>query len=381
MLDYKTVLNFSPPDVARKEVYTENDILTGNLSKKDKTQMIIDKILANNNISANCINVIDNRSSSVYEYKLNGYSVKFSKIKNLTDTLKMYLSTDSLMIEQSKKVAGFSISIGKANKKILTLGDCYDSNCQKTIVPIGKDIYNKTIKTDLTQLPHLMICGTTGSGKSVCIHGLISSLLINNNPEDVQLILIDPKQVEFAPYGALCNYCQQGIISRINIASSLLSQLCMLMDRRYLDFQNKGVLDINSFNIKNARSYKYYRIFVFIDELADLMLLNKREIETPLCRLAQMGRAAGIHLVLATQRPSREIITGLLKVNIPAKICFKVPSAVNSRIVLDQNGAEELNGGGDGLWFDGKSTNLVRFQSPYISPEEIQKIVNQAKTK
>ena len=378
-LDYKKLLNFSKIEPIVKENYTEKDILSGKLSEKDKTQMIINKILENNGISAICKNIISNRSSSVYEFQLNGYSVKFQKIKNLTDTFKMYLHTENVIVEQAKTFSGFSISIGNKHKSILTLGDCYHDKFSRTCVPIGVDIYNQTIETDLATLPHLMICGSTGSGKSVCLNDLICSLLINNKPEEVQFILIDPKQVEFAPYRQLQNYCQQGVISEVNIASNLLSQLCSLMDRRYIDFQNKGVLDINSFNVKNSRYYKYYRIFVFIDELADLMFLQRKEVETPLCRLAQMGRAAGIHLVLATQRPSREIITGILKVNIPAKICFKVPSTVNSRIVLDQNGAESLSGNGDGLWLNGKTTTPIRFQSPYISTTEIQRIVEEAK--
>ena len=194
-LNYKELLKFSTTEPIVKENYTEADILSGNLSEKDKTRMIINKILENNGISANCKNIINSRNSSVYEYQLNGYSVKFQKIKNLTDTFKMYLHTENLIVEQAKEFSGFSISVGNKNKTILTLGDCYNSKFSNTSVPIGIDIYSKTIEADLAKLPHLMICGSTGSGKSVCINDVICSLLINNKPEQVQLILIDPKQV------------------------------------------------------------------------------------------------------------------------------------------------------------------------------------------
>ena len=378
-MDYKNILKTTQINSNPIYEYSELDILSGsNLSEQDNIKMILDRIIQSNGISATCKDIIENRSSIVYEYEITNFTTKFNKIKNLESIIKMHLHTDSVIIDFSKIINGFSISITKEDKTIVTLGDVYNSSISNLQCPIGMDIYNNPLIIDIAKLPHLMICGSTGSGKSVCMNSIISSLIINNPSCGLKFIMIDPKQVELSPYESLTNYIPYGIISDINFASTILYNLCQVMDNRYKIISQQICKNIDEYNIKNPTN-KFFRIIIFIDELADLMIRNKKEVEPYLCRLAQMGRACGIHLVIATQRPSREVVTGILKVNIPAKICFKVPSIVNSRVVLDQKGADQLSGNGDGLFLNGKSTEPIRFQGSYISSEEIYELVNQAK--
>lgn len=378
-MQYTDVLKVTHIENTPIETYSELDILSGkNLSKKDNVKMILDRIIQSNGISATCQNIIENRSSIVYEYEIANFTTKFTKIKGLESIIKMHLHTDSVIIDYSKTINGFSISIAKEDKTIVTLGDVYNSSITGFQCPIGIDIYNNPLIVDITKLPHLMICGSTGSGKSVCMNSIISSLIINNDSCGLKFIMIDPKQVELNPYEPLTDYIPYGIISDINFASTVLYNICQVMDNRYRTISQINCKNIEEYNLQNPTK-KFFRIIIFIDELADLMIRNKKEVEPYLCRLAQMGRACGIHLIIATQRPSREVVTGLLKVNIPAKICFKVPSAINSKIVLDQKGAEELSGNGDGLFINGKSTEPIRFQGCYISTEEINAIVNELK--
>ena len=191
----------------------------------------------------------------------------------------MYLKTDSVTINYAKETTGFEINIAKQDKSIVTLGDCYKNgkNINKTNVPIGYDLYNNPLLIDIAKLPHLMICGSTGSGKSVCMNTIICSLLLNYTQEPIKFIMIDPKQVEFSLYAPLKNYVPYGIISDINQASTLLYNLCCVMDNRYKMISQIGCKNIDEFNIKN--SAKFYQIIVCIDELADLMIRNKKEVE------------------------------------------------------------------------------------------------------
>ncbi len=322
-----------------------------------------------------------------------GYAEKLSR-----ECIKLWVESYGVQIENKKQPndtcpeCGSRVSDNVAfcphcgwkttdNHKRIKFENCYSYNIKGTTIPIGKDSYNNTVVKNFAQLPHLFICGSEGKDIKEFLDVILSSLIMNNNPEHVQLILIDTKQVDFHPYGLLKNYCQLGVISEANVAINCLSQLCYLMYRRYTDFQNKGVLDIDSFNVKNAGYYKYYRVFIIIDELADLIFLNRREVENSLCRLAQMGRSAGIHLVLATQRPTKDVLTDLLIENIPARLCFKVDSNMTSRIVLNQNGAENLSGDGDGVWMDDVRGDVERVQTPYITSEEVQKIILNARNK
>ena len=379
-MNWQTILKCTNTKNNISHEYNELDLMSGNnISEEDQIKMTLDRILQSNGINTTCSQIIDTRSCLVFIYQISDYSINFGKIKRLEPTIKMYLKTDSVTINYAKETTGFEISIAKQDKSIVTLGDCYKNgkNINKTNVPIGYDLYNNPLIIDIAKLPHLMICGSTGSGKSVCMNTIICSLLLNYTKEQIKFIMIDPKQVELSLYAPLKNYIPYGIISDINQASTLLYNLCCVMDNRYKMISQIGCKNIDEFNIKNFS--KFYQIIVCIDELADLMIRNKKEVEPYICRLAQMGRACGIHLILSTQRPSREVVTGLLKVNIPAKICFKVPSKVNSRIVLDQIGAENLSGNGDGLFLNGKTTEPIRFQGCYISTEEINAIVNELK--
>jgi S-DNA-T family DNA segregation ATPase FtsK/SpoIIIE len=228
------------------------------------------------------------------------------------------------------------------------------------------------VLADVATMPHMLVAGTTGSGKSVFMHQLIVSLLIKHKPHELQLYLVDMKMVEFSAYSSLRN-CN--VVSDTQGAVDLLARLCDEMDGRYQTLSRYGCRDIDSYNSSHANKPMSH-IVVFIDELADLILTSKKAVELSIVRLAQKARACGIHLIIATQRPDRNVVTGLIKANIPTKACFKVSSCVNSRVVLDRGGAEKLVGRGDMLYLGEGMTDPIHVQSGYISEKEIKNIVS-----
>lgn len=357
------------------------------LTEQDKeNQEIIERVLLNKDISCECKNIFKNICSTLYEFELYNFDISFEKIKRLEKTFQMFLHSDAVTIEFSKNYSGFAVNVPNKKRDIITLGDVFQkvnieplspTNLTNMNCPIGIDNYNNPVQIDIANLPHLLICGSTGSGKSVCLNNIITSLLLTNESAAVKFIMIDPKQVELAPYDELTNFLSVPVITNTYKAATVLWNLCRRMDQIYARIKNAGCKNIEEFNKKS--NIKLQRMVVVIDELADLMIRHKKEVEPSIIRLAQMGRACGIHLILSTQRPSREVVTGLIKVNIPAKICFKVTSAVNSRVVLENSGAEKLLGNGDGLFLDGKSNELLHFQGSMITTEEIEKVVEAAK--
>jgi S-DNA-T family DNA segregation ATPase FtsK/SpoIIIE len=244
-------------------------------------------------------------------------------------------------------------------------------------VGLGRDVSGAPIVVDLAKLPHLLVAGTTGSGKSVCLNAFITCLVFNNTPEQLQLVMIDPKKVELIRFNGLPH-----LIGRVEVeadrAVGVLRWLTAEMDRRYEIFAQVGARNLNGYNQKVGRlkdGKKFPHIVVFIDELADLMHTYPGDVERTLCRLAQMARATGIHLVVATQRPSTDVITGLIKANFPARLSFAVASGVDSRVILDMVGAEHLLGKGDMLFLAPDASGPVRIQGVFLSDSEIERVV------
>ena len=363
----------NPKDILNVSNQSDND----NEDIKQHQLQIINRVLLNHNISCECNNIIDAANVFLYDFEIFNFGISFNKIKALEKSLQMFLQSNDITINFSQANVGFTISVPKQKRQLITTGDCLinmQSHFNTMIVPLGLDEYNNPVYIDIAKMPHLLVAGTTGSGKSVCINNIITSLLFNAQPYSLQFIMIDPKQVELVNYNNLKGFMPTPTITDVYKAATVLYNVTYKMDNIYRLIQSKNCRNIDEYNaISNE---KIPKTIIVIDELADLMIRNKKEIEPLLVRIAQLGRACGIHLILATQRPSREVITGLIKVNIPARICFKVPSAINSRVTLDTSGAEKLLGNGDGLFQNSDGSPLVRFQSAFITTEEIERTIN-----
>ena len=249
---------------------------------------------------------------------------------------------------------------------------------KKLLFCLGKDLMGYNVYGELNRMPHLLIAGATGSGKSVCVNAIISSILMRTKPDEVKLVLIDPKKVEFTPYNDVPHLLSP-VITDGDLANKALKVIVEMMDRRYDLFGELGVRNITAYNeyvlTHNDEHLKVLpRIVIIIDELADLMLVAAKEVEASIQRITQLARAAGIHLIVATQRPSVDVITGVIKANIPSRIAFAVSQAVDSRTILDQAGAERLLGNGDMLYLPNGETSPRRIQGVFIKDEEVNNI-------
>ncbi len=326
------------------------------------------------------------RGPSVTRYELSpAPGVKISKITNLSDDIALGLASTGVRIEAPiPNKAAVGIEVPNRSRSTVTFREMISSkefknNGGKLLnVALGKDIAGNICCADLSKMPHLLIAGTTGSGKSVCLNGMIASILYNATPEQVKLLMIDPKQVEFTVYNGIPHLLVP-VITDARKAAGSLAWAVGEMENRYKAFTQFGVRDISSFN-KYAESHPEVdfmpQIVLFIDELNDLMMVSPKEVEDSICRLAQKARAAGMHLVVATQRPSVDVITGIIKANIPSRISLSVSSQVDSRTILDSIGAEKLLGNGDMLFAPVGVTKPVRIQGAYLSDEEIGNIVS-----
>ncbi|MCK4500036.1 DNA translocase FtsK, partial [Candidatus Babeliales bacterium] len=253
----------------------------------------------------------------------------------------------------------------------------------KAVLPLvlGSDGTGQPIVEDLAQMPHLLVAGATGSGKSVCMHAILSSLLMSCSPDDLKLVLIDPKRLEFSPYKDIPHLLFP-VITHTEKAASALKWLVGEMEQRYEMMAQAGVRNIFEYrekiksNILNEKFIKMPFIVVLVDELADLMMVGGRNVEAHLVRIAQMARAAGIHMVVATQRPSVDVVTGLIKVNFPSRIAFRVSSRIDSRTILDASGAEKLIGRGDMLFMHPSMPDLKRIHGAFVSGEQVEKLVS-----
>lgn len=307
---------------------------------------------------------------------------KVSKIVNLSDDLALSLAARSIRIEApvpGKSVIGIEVPNDKPQvvglREVITSNE-FINDPSSLAVGLGKEISGKPLIADLAKMPHLLIAGATGSGKSVCVNTIITSLLYKSSPEEVKLLLIDPKVVELAHYNGIPHLLSP-VVTDPKKASNALNWAVNEMNKRYQLFAENGVKDIAGYNRKCEN--KMHKIVIIIDELADLMMACGNEVEDYICRLAQMARAAGMHLIIATQRPSVDVITGIIKANIPSRIAFAVSSQTDSRTILDMGGAEKLLGKGDMLYYPLGAAKPVRIQGAFISEEESEKVIDEIK--
>ncbi len=327
------------------------------------------------------------RGPSVTRYELQpAPGVKISKITGLSDDIALALAASGVRIEApipNKSAVG--VEVPNKSRATVSLREIietaqYDTQVQKSklSVALGKDITGETIVADLAKMPHILIAGTTGSGKSVCLNSMIISILYNATPDEVKLLMIDPKQVEFTVYNGIPHLLVP-VVSDPRKAAGALGWAVTEMLKRYKMFSEKNVRDIKGYN-RLARSDENMQVMpqivIFIDELSDLMMAAPTEVEDSICRLAQMARAAGMHLVIATQRPSVNVITGIIKANIPSRIALSVSSSVDSRTILDASGAEKLLGNGDMLFNPVGTSKPVRVQGCFLSDSEVENVVN-----
>ena len=338
-------------------------------------------------VETNLIGV--SRGPSVTRYELQpAPGVKINRITNLADDIALNLASAGVRIEApipNKSAVG--IEIPNQHKSIVTLREIISSSefqnaKSKLNVALGKDIAGNATCTDIAKMPHLLIAGTTGSGKSVCLNCMIVSILYSAKPSEVKLLMIDPKQVEFSIYNGIPHLLVP-VISDVRKAAGSLAWAVSEMENRYKSFSACGVRDIKGFNkyvLDHPEQQFMPQIVIFIDELNDLMMVSPKEVEDSICRLAQKARAAGMHLVVATQRPSVDVITGIIKANIPSRLSLFVSSQVDSRTILDTVGAEKLLGNGDMLFNPVGMSKPVRIQGAFLSDEEIENVVSFIKT-
>lgn len=326
-----------------------------------------------------------NKGPTVTRYELSpSQGVKVSKIVNLADDIALNLAASGIRIEAPiPGKAAVGIEVPNKESQSVSLRSVLESETfkkfhSKLAFALGEDITGQPVVTDIAKMPHLLIAGATGSGKSVCINTLITSILYKSTPEEVKLLLVDPKVVELSIYNGIPHLLIP-VVTEPKKASAALNWAVREMLERYKDFAENGVRDIKGYNaMKKEKGEGNFmpQIVIIIDELADLMLAAPGEVEEAICRLAQMARAAGMHLIIATQRPSVDVITGVIKANIPSRLAFAVSSGIDSRTILDMTGAEKLLGKGDMLFYPQGMSKPVRIQGAFLSDKEVENIVN-----
>ena len=347
----------------------------------------LSETLASFGVDATAGDVVHGPSVTRYEFVLD-QGVKLSKITNLADDIALALGATGVRIAPiPEKISVVGIEVPNKQVTSVLIRDVLETrdfteNPSKVAFALGKDISGKCIIGNIAKLPHVLIAGTTGSGKSVCTNSLIVSLLYKSSPEDVRFIMVDPKMVELAPYNGIPHLLIP-VVTDPKKAAGALQWAVFEMMKRYKTFSEHNVKDLAGYNALARTTDELEHlpsVVVVIDELADLMLVAAKEVEESICRVAQMGRAAGVHLVIATQRPSSDVITGLMKANIPSRIAFAVASSLESRIILDNSGAEKLIGKGDMLYAPLGIGKPIRVQGCFISPEEIERVVDYVKS-
>ena len=356
----------------------------GSRGGKDEREniRILEDMLSNFGIKAKVVDLTRGPAYTRYEIQT-APGTKVSKVTSLSNDIAMSLASEGVRIEApipGKAAIGIEVP-NKARSSVL-LRDVLDSteftnSSSPLTVALGKDIEGTTVIADLSQMPHLLIAGATGAGKSVCINSLICSILYKSRPDEVKFLLIDPKVVELATYNGIPHLLAP-VLNHPKKAAAALKWATNEMERRYAAFAKTGVRDIERFNERavEQQENKLPFIVIIIDELADLMMVARADVEDAICRLAQMARAAGIHLVIGTQRPSTDVITGLIKANIPSRLSFTVSSSTDSRVILDTGGAEKLLGRGDMLFLPVGQSKAKRIQGAFVSNREIENIVD-----
>lgn len=347
---------------------------------------IIEETMKNFGIDATITQI--NKGPTITCYELSpAPGIKLSRIVSLSDNIALSLASSDIRIEAPiPGKAAVGIEVPNKNKDNVVLKEILLSHEYKNInssipLSLGKDVSGKPIVSTIDKMPHLLIAGATGSGKSVCINTIIMSIIYKSSPEDVKLLLIDPKVVELSVYNGIPHLLIP-VVTDAKKSSYALNWAVQEMERRYKLFAQNSVRDISSYNNKfkdDGEVEKLPMIVIVIDELADLMMVAAQEIEDYICRLAQMARAAGMYLIVATQRPSVDVITGTIKANIPSRISFAVSSQVDSRTILDMAGAEKLLGKGDMLFYPSFYSKPVRLQGAFIGESEVESVVNYLK--
>ncbi len=350
-----------------------------------KNAKLIKETMKNFNIEAKVVQI--NKGPTITCYELEpAPGIKLSKIVSLSDNISMNLASSDIRIEApipGKAAVGIEVP-NKIKSSVflkeLLLSDKYKNIDSKIPLALGKNVSGEVIVSSIDKMPHLLIAGATGSGKSVCINTIIMNILYKSSPEDVKLLLIDPKVVELNIYNGIPHLLIP-VVTDAKKASFALNWAVEEMENRYKTFAENNVRDIHSYNnkFKDDLENKLPMIVIIIDELADLMMVAAQEIEDYICRLAQMARAAGMYLIVATQRPSVDVITGTIKANIPSRISFAVSSQIDSRTILDMGGAEKLLGKGDMLFYPSFYSKPSRLQGAFISDTEVEAVVNSLK--
>ena len=374
--------NYEYPPVTLLSKPTKKTIKGGAKALTD-TATKLQKTLYSFGVSAKVENVSVGPAITRYELKP-AEGVRVSKIANLADDIALNLAAETIRIEApipGKQAVG--IEVPNKEKESVHLREVLESeefqnNKSKLTVALGKDVAGNIQLADIAKMPHVLIAGSTGSGKSVCINTIISSIIYNAKPSEVKLVMVDPKVVELSVYNGIPHLLIP-VVTDPKKAAGALAWAVQEMDDRYNKFASKGVRDLKGYNKaieKEGGIGKLPQIVIIVDELADLMMVAAKDVEEAICRLAQKARAAGMHLVIATQRPSVDVITGLIKANIPSRIAFAVSSQVDSRTILDSVGAEKLLGKGDMLFFPSGAPKPIRVQGAFISDEEVEKVVD-----
>lgn len=376
------------------------DILTKNNAKKvnnseqiEKNILALEKVLRDFGIIGKVVAVTEGPAVTQYELELNS-GTKVNKLLNINREISLAMAKKDVRIEAP--IPGKStVGIELPNEKITTVGfrEVIEAvpkskDNSKLLAILGKNIMGQAVWFEIDKTPHLLVAGATGSGKSVCINGIIASLLMRTKPDEVKLVLIDPKKVEFSMYMDIPHLLMP-VVNDPKKASAALQKLVAEMDHRFNLFSEKGVKNISTYNEwvdkqnalnPDAKLDHMYYIVAIIDELADLMMVASKEVEDSIMRITQMARAAGIHLIVATQRPSTDVITGVVKANIPSRISFAVSSSIDSRTILDATGAEKLLGKGDMLFLPMGENSPQRIQGAFIPDEDIEKLAAYTKS-
>ena len=389
----KEVLNLEHTMVVEDENYefppieilseAEKHMIKGGKKAVTDTASKLQKTLYSFGVSAKVENVSVGPAITRYELKP-AEGVRVSKIANLADDIALNLAAETIRIEApipGKQAVG--IEVPNKENEVVHLREIIDTeeyrnHKSKLAFALGKDVAGQAVITDIAKMPHVLIAGATGSGKSVCINTLIASIIYKAKPSEVKLVMIDPKVVELSVYNGIPHLLIP-VVTDPKKAAGALAWAVQEMENRYNTFAQKGVRDLKGYNAAieaEGGIGKLPQIVIIIDELADLMMVAAKDVEDSICRLAQKARAAGMHLVIATQRPSVDVITGIIKANIPSRISFAVSSQVDSRTILDMVGAEKLLGKGDMLFYPSGAPKPVRIQGAFISDSEVEKVVS-----